>query len=67
MSYEFFISIQNSEGSVRVLFSMSFEPSPNFGGNEEIISFNFSSERERRNTEITLSVIEVIMIFRIFV
>lgn len=46
---------------------MSFEPRPNFVGDKEVISFNFSSEGEFRDTEVSLPVGEVIVIFGVFV
>lgn len=46
---------------------MGFEPGPNFVGNKEIISFDFSSKREFGDTEVSISRTEVIMIFRVFV
>jgi hypothetical protein len=52
---------------MRVLFSVSFEPRPNFMGYKEIISFYFSSEGVFRNTEESMPRIEIIVIFRIFV
>jgi len=52
---------------VRVLFSVGFEPGPDFVGNEEVISFNFSCEGELRDTEVSITVSKVIVIFRIFV
>lgn len=46
---------------------MGFEPGPNFVRNKEIVGFNFSSEREFGNTEISITRTEVIVIFRVFV
>lgn len=46
---------------------MGFISLPDFVRNKEVIRFNFSLERERRNAEISISRTEIVVIFRIFV
>lgn len=64
---EFVISVQNREGGMGVLFSMSFEPSPDFMRNEKIVGFYLSSERVFGDAEKCGSRVEVVVILRVFV
>jgi hypothetical protein len=66
MLNKFVIGVNNSKISMRVLFTMSLKPRPDFMGYKEIISFYFSSEGIFRNTEESMSRIEIIVIFRVF-
>lgn len=67
MLYESVISVQNGQFGVRVLFTVAFEGGPYIVRDEEVITFNFSGEGEFGDTEISISVPEVVVIFRVFV
>jgi len=67
MLYESIVSIKNGQSGVGVLFTMGFVYLPDFVRNEEIVSFYFSLEGEFRNTIVSISGTEIIVIFRVFV
>lgn len=67
MLNKFVIGINNSKFGIRVLFSVRFISGPYVVRNKEIVVFDFSSEGEFGNAEVSISVPEIVVIFGVFV